>query len=82
MKFVIHVVQHGDNRREVLGGLELVMLICYSQSDQSVHSLVQAVSVAVVLSTCQIQLLSTRIRLHICFPLSAIEANIMFSFIK
>ena len=61
VKFVVRVVQHSDNHCEVLGGLELVMRICYSQSDLSVHSLVQAVSVVVVLSTCQIQLLSTRI---------------------
>jgi len=82
VKFVVHVVQHSGNRCEVLSGLELVMLICYSQCDQSVHSLVQAVSVVVVLSTCQIQLLSTRIRLHTYFSLSAMEANVIFSCIK
>lgn len=62
VKFVVRVVQHSDNHCEVLSGLELVMLICYSQSDQSVQSLLQAVSVVVVLSMCQIQLLSARFK--------------------
>lgn len=34
VKFVAYVVLHSDNHCEVLSGLELVMLICYSQSDQ------------------------------------------------
>lgn len=52
MKFVVHVVQHSDNCCEVLVAPDLVMLICYSQSEHSVHS-VLAVSVVVVLPTCQ-----------------------------
>lgn len=34
MKFVVHVVQQSDNCCEVLVVPELVMLICYSQSEQ------------------------------------------------